>query len=112
MKDEIKKKCGRRYDREFKRDAVALVRSGRTITEVARDLGVTQWSVGRWLRELENGKSLREPGTLAVETAEQRELRRLRQQNDYLQRQRDILKKALAILSAEMPPNDTPSSNP
>ena len=29
---------GRRYDREFKENAVALVRSGRSITEVAREL--------------------------------------------------------------------------
>jgi hypothetical protein len=36
---------GRRYDREFKNNAVELVRGGRTITEVARDLGVSN---GRW----------------------------------------------------------------
>jgi transposase-like protein len=32
------RKTGRRYDREFKNNAVALVHSGRTVTEVARDL--------------------------------------------------------------------------
>jgi transposase-like protein len=37
----ISNKSGRRYDREFKENAVALVRSGRSITEVARDLGVS-----------------------------------------------------------------------
>ena len=37
---------------------------------------------------------------------EQRELRRLRQQNDYLRRQRDILKKAVGILPGEMPASD------
>ena len=36
---------GRRYDREFKDDAVALVRAGRTISAVARDLGVSTWSL-------------------------------------------------------------------
>src|SRR5258707_7227146 len=41
---------GRRYDREFKNNAVALVRGGRTITEVARDLGVSKWSLGHWVR--------------------------------------------------------------
>jgi hypothetical protein len=46
-----------------------------------------------------------EPGTLSCETAEQRELRRLRQELEYVSRQRDILKKALGILSAEAPPN-------
>ena len=41
-------RSGRRYDREFKNEAVALVRGGRTITEVARDLGVSKWSLGHW----------------------------------------------------------------
>ena len=49
----------------------------------------------------------REPKTLADETSEQRELRRLRQEDDYLRQQRDILKKALGILSAEVPPRVT-----
>jgi transposase len=98
-------KSGRRYDREFKQNAVALVQAGRTITEVARDLGVTKWSLGRWLHHIEGGQPLSEPKTLAAESAEQRELRQLRQENDYLRRQRDILKKALGICSAEMPPH-------
>jgi hypothetical protein len=43
-------RSGRRYDREFKSNAVALVRGGRMITEVARDLGVSKWSLGHWVR--------------------------------------------------------------
>jgi transposase len=100
------KKLVRRYDREFKQDAVALVRSGRSIKEVALDLGVSDWSLRHWIDQLEQGdQALKEPATLANESSEQRELRRLRQENEYLRRQRDILKKALGILSAEMPPN-------
>ena len=98
-------RSGRRYDREFKSNAVALVRGGRTITEVARDLGVSKWSLGHWVRRAEDGQMLREPKTLALETPEQRELRRLRQELEYVSRQRDILKKALGICSAEMPPH-------
>ncbi len=97
-------RCGRRYDREFKNNAVALVRNGRTISEVSRDLGVSSWSLARWIQRANDGQTLSEPGTLAAETPEQRELRRLRQELDYVSRQRDILKKALGILSAEMPP--------
>jgi transposase-like protein len=100
-----KSRSGRRYDRDFKNNAVALVRSGRTITEVARDLGVSKWSLGLWSRQASGGQSLQEPKTVAQESPEQRELRRLRQENEYLLRQRDILKKALGILSAEMPPH-------
>ena len=97
-------RSGRRYDREFKSNAVALVRGGRTITEVGRDLGVSKWSLGHWVRRAE-GQMLSEPKTLALETPEQREVRRLRQELEYVSRQRDILKKALGICSAEMPPH-------
>ena len=96
-------KSGRRYDREFRENAVALVNSGRTITEVARDLGVSSWSLGHWVALARSGSAQSEPGTFASESPEQRELRRLRQDNEYLRRQRDILKKAVGILSAEMP---------
>ena len=98
-------KFARRYDREFKQNAVALIQSGRSISELSRDLGVSTWSLRHWLKESQSGQSLSEPKTLSVETADERELRRLRQENDYLRRQRDILKKACSILSAEMPPN-------
>ena len=84
-------RSGRRYDREFKNNAVALVRGGRTITEVARDLGVSKWSLGYWVRRAEEGQPLSEPKTLTLETPEQRELRRLRQELEYVSRQRDIL---------------------
>src|SRR5437899_3320696 len=100
MQEMEQTRSGRRYDREFKENAVALVRSGRTLVQVARDLGVSTWSLRRWVEQLANGRQLNEPRTLAVETPEQRELRRLRQECDYLRCQRDILKKALGILSA------------
>ena len=96
---ETQSKFARRYDAEFKRNAVALVQSGRSIGEVCRDLGCSSWSLGRWVNEAKNGSRLTEPKTLATETPQQRENRQLRQENDYLRRQRDILKKALAIVS-------------
>jgi len=44
----------RRYADEFKRDAVALYRSsGRPIKEVARELGISDTSLGTWVREWE-----------------------------------------------------------
>jgi transposase len=99
-------KFARRYGREFKQQAVALIQSGRSITEVSRDLGVSHWSLSRWLKEAQLGHALSEAKTLSSETPEQRKLRRLRQENDYLRRQRDILKKACSILSAEVQPSD------
>lgn len=99
-------KFARRYDREFKQNAVALIEGGRSISEVARDLGVSHWSLSRWVKDTQSGQNISESKTLSAETPEQRELRRLRQENDYLRRQRDILKKACSILSAEMRPSD------
>ena len=95
--------CGRRYDREFKDNAVGLVRGGKSISQVSRDLGVSQWSVGRWVQAANGGQAPRESKTLAAESDDQREMRRLRQEVDYLREQRDILKKALGILSVESP---------
>lgn len=102
-----KSPSARRYDREFKENAIALVRGGRTVASVARDLGVTTWSLARWVQAAKAGQAQREPKTLAAETDEQREMRRLRQEVEYLRQQRDILKKALGILSAEGPPHAT-----
>ncbi len=96
---ESKSKFARRYDAEFKQNAVGLVQSGRSISEVCRDLGCSHWSLDRWVYAAKNGAAQTEPKTLAAESPEQREIRRLKQENAYLQRQRDILKKALAIVS-------------
>ena len=92
-----KSRHGRRYDWEFKQSAIALVKEGRTITEVGRDLGVSTCSVSRWVQATQRAAT-RPPGSAPAD-----ELRRLRQENEYLRRQRDILKKALGILSAGMP---------
>ena len=96
-------KFARRYDREFKENAVALVLKGRSQGEVSRDLGVSAWSLGEWVRQARAGQALRHSKTLDAESAQERELRRLRAENHYLREQRDILKKALGILSAEVP---------
>ncbi len=66
-------RTGRRSDRELKNNAVALVRSGRTVTDVARDLGVSKWSLGRWVEQARAGQVLSEPKTLAAQTPDQRE---------------------------------------
>ena len=84
---------GRRCDREFEQNAVELVRAGRTVNRVARDPGVPTWSPGRWVQAVNGGQAQRVPETLVAESEEQRGLRRLRQENDYLRQQRDISKK-------------------
>ena len=58
-------KFSRRYDREFKENAVALIQSGRSITEVSRDLGVSDWSLRQWLKAIEGAQALNESKRLS-----------------------------------------------
>jgi transposase-like protein len=95
----------RRYDREFKENAVALVESGREVKEVARDLGVSHWSLKNWCKQSQAGKEQTQVGTLDGESSMQREMRRMRQEIDYLRRQRDILKKALGLTRLRLAPS-------
>ncbi len=82
-------KFGRRYDRELKEKAVALVLGGRSQDEVSRDLSVSAWSLGEWLRKARAGHVPTQAATLDAESSEQRELRRRRQENEYLRGQRE-----------------------
>ncbi|MGP4004877.1 transposase [Streptomyces sp. 8N706] len=69
----------KRYSAEFKRDAVALVRSpGRNVT-AARELGVSAEGLRNWVRQDDTDRSEGPAGALT--SAEEEELRRLRRQN-------------------------------
>jgi transposase len=46
------KQYTKRYSEEYKRDAIELVRaSGRTVTDVARELGISSDSLRRWVEK-------------------------------------------------------------
>jgi transposase len=98
-------KFGRRYDEEFKRDAVRLLEtSSRSLPQLSRELGVSAWSLKRWTT-LYGRKAGAAPGggdgpsadaaALALENA------RLRRELEAVSRQRDLLKKAIAILGPQ-----------
>ncbi|MFJ9541394.1 transposase [Streptomyces sp. NPDC101225] len=67
----------KRYTAEFKRDAVALALSSeKTVTEVARDLGVSPEGLRGWVKQAKVDRSEGPAGALT--TAEREELVRLR----------------------------------
>jgi mRNA-degrading endonuclease RelE of RelBE toxin-antitoxin system len=72
--EKTQSRYARRYDREFKENAVALVESGKEVKEVARDLGVSHWSLKSWLKQSKAGKDQTQVGTLEGESFLQREL--------------------------------------
>jgi len=89
----------KRYDRQFKIDAVSLVlNGGRTVSDVARDLGIDANVLYRWKRELTLEQSEAFPGKGRLGPQEE-ELRRLRRELEQVKEDREILKKALAFFS-------------
>ena len=88
---------GRVIDDAFRQEAVRLLAtSGRTITEVADDLGVGASSLGAWKRKLDRAELMAGPH----EDVE-KELQRLRRENELLRAERDLLKKATAFFAKE-----------
>lgn len=95
-----KSNMSKRYTPEFKRDAVALVRSSnRTVTEVARELGVSPEGLRGWVKQAKTDHGEGAPGALT--TAEKEELQRLRRENREQQQTIEILKKAAAFFARE-----------
>jgi transposase len=90
-------KSRRKYDEQFKRDAVALVVStGKSISEAASNLGIRYDILSRWIREMKSDSPKVFPGN---GNNRDEEMARLRKENAELKMERDILKKAVAIFS-------------
>lgn len=86
------------YPEEFRRDAVDLVRSGRSIKDVSESLGVSQQSLRSWLKQRQHDLHERDDG---LTSEEREELRRLRRENARLKQEREILKRAAAFFAQE-----------
>ena len=88
---------GRVIDAAFRKEAVRiLATSGRTIEQVADDLGVGESSLGKWKRQLERADLMAGPHEDVI-----KELARLRRENELLRAERDLLKKATAFFGRE-----------
>jgi transposase len=89
----------RTYTREFKIDAVRVLRtSGKSQAQVARDLGIPASCLSHWKREYAEEGTEAFPGQGRLKP-EDEEIRRLRRELEIAQQERDILKKAVAIFS-------------
>lgn len=90
----------RRYTEECKRDAVALVRSsGKTVTEVAREIGVIAEGLRNWVKQDTIDRGQGAPGGLT--SAEREELGRVRRQNREQAERIEVLRKAAVLLAKE-----------
>jgi len=94
-------KARRTFTREFKLAAVKLISlRGYSVAEAARHLGVHENLLRLWRHKLEAQGDQAFPGHGQLPPLED-EVRRLRAENQRLQMERDILKKATAFFAAE-----------
>jgi transposase len=104
MRESVKeKKVQKRYDEEFKRQAVELViHSGKSQARIARELGVSEYSLTLWKRaELGHLKPAQLDGEQMSPEQMVEKIRQQQKEIEYLKRQREILKKAMSILGEE-----------
>ena len=90
----------RRFSDEFKRDAVDLVlTTGRSIAEVAGELGIYDSTLGSWVRRHQD-----EQATAGrVSSDERARLKQLEAENAKLRVERDLLKRTVAFWVKESP---------
>jgi len=76
----------RKYDEEFKREAVKKIHDGQSVASVSRELGVAESLLHNWKRQVIDSSSESEREVLGLK-------KRIRE----LEMERDILKKAALI---------------
>ncbi|MEI6132577.1 MAG: transposase [Bacillota bacterium] len=87
---------GVKYPQEFKTDALKLIQvNGRSVPEVANDLGIGEQTLYRWVKEVKDGKD-----DSKVKAREQdAEIKQLKKEVADLKETVIILKKSVAIFS-------------
>lgn len=90
----------RRYTEEFKLEAVRLVRdSARPVAQVARDLGIADTQLYRWVAEHRQAEA--QGTTRAGQRAEAEELARVKRELARVTQERDVLRRAAAFFAKE-----------
>jgi len=94
MKEKQTPRKYRKYDAEFKKNAVKMVEDGRSVVSVANSLGINEKNLYEWRKKYGKNSDEENPLLEKVKTLE----KRLKQ----AEQERDILKKALSIFSRQV----------
>ena len=88
------------YTSEFKAEAAQLARTGgKSVGESARDIGVSETALRRWMAQAAVDAGGGPAGALTTE--ERQELMRLRRELRQVRMERDFLKKAASFFARE-----------
>ena len=89
------------YPLEFRRDVVAVaLRRQAPMTQIARDFGISESCLHRWVKRAEIEDGVREGLTLAEEA----EIRELRKRNRLLEQENEVLRRAAVYLGQGLVP--------
>jgi transposase len=98
MEQGKKPRIRRKFTEEFKARAVGLIlREGRTVAQVGRDLDLVESVLHSWVRQAKVDQGKGPAGALTSD--EREELSRLRKENRILQEEKEILRKAAAFFA-------------
>ena len=87
------------FSPEFREEAARMVvETSRAISSVARELGISETSLGNWVRVYRERHAEDEP---PLQVSERARLRELERENRELRMKADFLSKAVAYFSAE-----------
>ncbi len=92
----------KRYSNEFKLEVIGLVvEQDYSVAKASEAMGVGKSTLDRWVRQYKKEKQGITPETGKALTTEQQEIQKLRKENQRLKLERDILKKASALLAQD-----------
>src|SRR5262245_64963330 len=100
----MSKKQNRRFTPEQKADAVEMVRRIGSVPQVAKELGLAQSVLYKWVQQA--GPDPQGAGEGPLSAAERQELHKLQREGAMLRMERDFLKKAAAFFAKD---GDRPS---
>ncbi|WP_369137394.1 IS3 family transposase [Modestobacter versicolor] len=97
------------YPAEFRRDAIAVARkSEASVAEVAKDFGISETCLQRWLEIADREDGLAPPTSSdrggGGTTDDSAELREFRRRNKLLEQENEILRRATAYFARDVPP--------
>lgn len=96
METKSVKTSRRKYDKDFKREVLKMIESGRSVTDVAQSLGIGTNLIYQWVKRTKVvSESVKNSGDVFFDNEKVLMQKRIRD----LEMERDILKKALGIFS-------------
>jgi transposase len=89
------------FPEEFRRDVVAVaLRKQAPLSQIARDFGISESCLHRWVRRAEIEDGVRDGLTLAEEA----EIRQLKKRNRLLEQENEVLRRAAIYLGQGVNP--------